>query len=137
MKPTLALLLICFVLVGCDSFFMRRVELLPDRRADGNLEMPDVSRVKSAVRAFALDMKLECTEGGTTLIIECHRQPITVWAVQMRNSVAVCFDAIGVPFETRKYSERMEKMQNLLTKEFGQAAVRVVKDGCSSVYPHT
>src|SRR4051812_8122188 len=132
MKLILALPLICSMLWGCDSFFMRRVELLPDQQAGSILEMPDVKKVKAVVRAFAADMSLDCKDGDNQLIIACRRQPITVWAVQLNNSVAVCFGAIGVPFETRKYVDYMDKMETLLTKEFGHSTVRVLQDGCSS-----
>ena len=110
--------------------FVRRVELIPDRGAGDNLVSPDSSRVKKAVRAFALEAGLECAEGSADLIIECRRQPVTVRAVRTRNSIAVCFGAMGVPFESRKFTAQMDRMQSQLTKEFGQESVRVLQEQC-------
>jgi len=113
-KTVFALVLTCLVLAGCDSIFIRRVELLPNHGTGGSLVPPDISRVKATVRAYAREAGLECTE------------------VQLRNSVAVCFGAMGVPFESRKFAAQMDSMQSTLTREFGQDAVRVLQGGCPS-----
>jgi len=130
MKRAIALLLTCGTLTGCDSFFVRTVDLLPDRQVNGTYVPADTARVKAAVRAFARELDLDCADGQGNIIIECRRQPISVWAVHQKNSVAVCFGAIGVPFETRKYRERMDQMQSILTQEFGKDVVRVLEGPC-------
>jgi len=129
--PLLPGLLVAGVmLTGCDAGFIRRVDLMPERGADGSLVLTEASRVKATVRVFALETGLVCTEGGGTLIIECARQPVRVRAVQAGDRVAVCFSGLGVPFEQRKFSDRMDRMQELLTRDFGPGNVRVVPGAC-------
>lgn len=119
------------LIASCDAFFARRInvsEERPDRR-EALAESDAIAR--AVVRQYAAENNIPCDDKDQ-LPIECWRQPIRIWALRANNTLVFCYDAMGIPFESKKFQRQMDRLQGMLQERFGTGAVSVSAGRCPS-----
>ena len=100
-------LLLVLLLSGCDFWFYRRMDIATNQNAT----------VAEAIASYAKEKNIPCSE-PTALPIECWRQPIRIWGMATDHGIVVCYSAMGIPFESRKFTRRMNELESKLRQNF-------------------
>jgi hypothetical protein len=115
--------LLAVLLAGCDSYFLWQVDV--DAHTDGGvtiLTSADEAAVIAEIEAYSAANGLEC-EKASSLPIRCARTPIRIVAFKTAGGATVCYGALGIPFEGRKYYERTQDLKRALVARFGESRV--------------
>jgi len=123
MKRTyVSIILLALSIAGCDVWYWRQIDVTP--RTDNSFTINSSSSITliEAVRKFAAELELYCPESNK-LPFECFKQPTHVWVMLTKQGAAVCFCAIGAPFEASKFEKRMVLLESILASSFGAASV--------------
>lgn len=100
--------LFAVLLVGCDAWFFRRIDIKADNR----------NSVAEAIIAYAKKEDIPCSD-GTSLPIECWKQPIRIWGVATEQGAVVCYSAMGIPPEKGKFMRRMDALEKQVRQTAG------------------
>jgi hypothetical protein len=112
------------LLAGCEAGFFRELRVEPP--ADGALGLSALAdaQVIAALRAYASTVDFSCPP-ATALPIECRRTPMRVFAARdPAGGVIVCYAALGVPPEARRFERRTGELEDFLAARFGREHVR-------------
>ena len=104
------------ILAGCDAFFTSQMEVSfgatvvsPD---DPALDM----KVISAMRAYAKAEGHSCDE-ASVLPLRCAWMPISIFAFRTSSGAVVCYGAGGIPLESGKFRQRIQRLSEDLSRE--------------------
>jgi len=84
--------------------------------------------VLEAVQQYARGQRIPCKKSGAAAI-ECWWQPVRIWAVADGQATSVCYAAMGIPLEARKFDHRMNELESLIRDRVG-SRVAVVASPC-------
>jgi len=104
------------VLAGCDAFFTSQIEVSYGATVvspgDPALDM----KVISAMRAYAKAEGHSCDEAAV-LPLRCAWMPINIFAFRTSSGAVVCYGAGGIPLESGKFRQRIQRLSEVLSRE--------------------
>ena len=83
---------------------------------------PSTVALVAAVQQFAGELEIPC-QSSELALLDCRKQPIHIFAFLTRQGAAVCFDAMGAPFERAKFEARISRLEQILLSRFGTQSV--------------
>jgi len=122
-RAWLCLSLLAILLSGCDSYFLWQIDV--DAQSTGEISVfssVDETSLVDAIRTYSTSNGLAC-EKTAVLPIRCVHTPIRIFAFKTTGGATICYGALGIPFETRKYYERTQDLKRVLVARFGERRV--------------
>jgi hypothetical protein len=118
-------LIAVFCLSGCDTFFVKRIEL---QRPSEPLQMrayeDNKTKIISVIDRIASDNNMTCRK-DPLLSRDCDRQPESIVAFEDKQGFTICFFMIGGPFGESKFLHLAETLEKALISSLPDTNLRV------------
>jgi len=104
------------VVAGCDAFFTSQLEVSYGAAVIAPGDPTLDAKVISALRAYARAEGHSCDE-ASVLPLRCAWMPITIFAFRTSSGAMVCYGAGGIPLESGKFRQRIQRLSEAFAKE--------------------